>query len=130
MYKQISNSIEISVTPEYLDEQSIPEEYYYVWAYHITIQNLGLRPVTLKSRYWEIVDSNGKKQVVEGEGVIGKQPTIKPGERFSYSSGTPLNSTSGIMKGNYKMLSDDGQEFLAKIPSFSLDLPLRNNKLN
>ena len=130
MYRQISNSIEISVTPEYLDEQSIPEEYYYVWAYHITIQNLGLRPVTLKSRYWEIVDSNGKKQVVEGEGVIGKQPTIKPGERFSYSSGTPLNSTSGIMKGNYKMLSDDGQEFLAKIPSFSLDLPLRNNKLN
>tara|TARA_B100001093_G_scaffold446059_1_gene450042 strand:+ start:1314 stop:1706 length:393 start_codon:yes stop_codon:yes gene_type:complete len=130
MYKQISNSIEISVTPEYLDEQSIPEEYYYVWAYHITIQNLGLRPVTLKSRYWEIVDSNGKKQVVEGEGVIGKQPTIKPGERFSYSSGTPLNSTSGIMKGNYKMLSDDGQEFLAKIPSFSLDLPLRNKKLN
>lgn len=130
MYKQISNSIEISVTPEYLDGQSIPEEYYYVWAYHITIQNLGLRPVTLKSRYWEIVDSNGKKQVVEGEGVIGKQPTIKPGERFSYSSGTPLNSTSGIMKGNYKMLSDDGQEFLAKIPSFSLDLPLRNKKLN
>lgn len=130
MYKQVSRSIEISVTPEYLDEQSIPEEYYHVWAYHVTIENLGIRPVTLKSRYWEIIDSQGRRQEVEGKGVIGKQPKIKPGDKFTYTSGTPLNSTSGIMKGNYKMQLDDGEEFLAKIPSFSLDLPLDNKKLN
>ena len=130
MYKQVSNSIEISVTPEYLAEQSIPEEYYHVWAYHVTIENLGVKPVTLKSRYWEIIDSNGKKQEVEGKGVIGKQPTIKPGDRFTYTSGTPLNSTSGIMSGSYKMESEDGNQFLAKIPSFSLDLPLPTKKLN
>jgi ApaG protein len=118
------------VIPEYLDDQSIPEEYYYVWAYHVTIENLGIKSVTLKSRYWEIIDSNGKKQEVEGKGVIGKQPTIKPGGKFTYTSGTPLNATSGIMKGNYKMQLDDGEEFLAKIPSFSLDLPLDNKKLN
>tara|TARA_B110000858_G_scaffold187106_1_gene230995 strand:- start:413 stop:805 length:393 start_codon:yes stop_codon:yes gene_type:complete len=130
MYKQVSRSIEISVTPEYLDEQSIPEEYYHVWAYHVTIENLGIRPVTLKSRYWEIIDSQGRRQEVEGKGVIGKQPKIKPGDKFTYTSGTPLNSTSGIMKGNYKMQLDDGEEFLAKIPSFSLDLPLDSKKLN
>ena len=130
MYKQVSNSIEISVTPEYLAEQSIPEEYYHVWAYHVTIENLGVKPVTLKSRYWKIIDSNGKKQEVEGKGVIGKQPTIKPGDRFKYTSGTPLNSTSGIMSGSYKMESEDGNQFLAKIPSFSLDLPLPTKKLN
>ena len=130
MYKQVSNSIEISVTPEYLAEQSIPEEYYHVWAYHVTIENLGVKPVTLKSRYWEIIDSNGKKQEVEGKGVIGRQPTIKPGDRFTYTSGTPLNSTSGIMSGSYKMESEDGNQFLAKIPSFSLDLPLPTKKLN
>ena len=130
MYKQVSNSIEISVIPEYLAEQSIPEEYYHVWAYHVTIENLGVKPVTLKSRYWEIIDSNGKKQEVEGKGVIGKQPTIKPGDRFTYTSGTPLNSTSGIMSGSYKMESEDGNQFLAKIPSFSLDLPLPTKKLN
>ena len=130
MYKQVSRSIEISVTPEYLDEQSIPEEYYHVWAYHVTIENLGIKPVTLKSRYWEIIDSQGRKQEVEGKGVIGKQPKIKPGDKFTYTSGTPLNSTSGIMKGNYKMQLDDGEEFLAKIPSFSLDLPLDSKKPN
>ena len=130
MYKQVSRSIEISVTPEYLDEQSIPEEYYHVWAYHVTIENLGIKPVTLKSRYWEIIDSQGRRREVEGKGVIGKQPKIKPGDKFTYTSGTPLNSTSGIMKGNYKMQLDDGEEFLAKIPSFSLDLPLDNKKLN
>ena len=130
MYNQVSRSIKISVIPEYLDDQSIPEEYYYVWAYHVTIENLGIKSVTLKSRYWEIIDSNGKKQEVEGKGVIGKQPTIKPGGKFTYTSGTPLNATSGIMKGNYKMQLDDGEEFLAKIQSFSLDLPLGNKKLN
>jgi len=96
----------------------------------VTIENLGIKSVKLKSRYWEIIDSNGKKQEVEGKGVIGKQPTIKPGGKFTYTSGTPLNATSGIMKGNYKMQLDDGEEFLAKIPSFSLDLPLGNKKLN
>jgi len=131
MYTKTTKKINITVNPYFLEDQSEPEDQHYVWAYQVTINNLGKESVKLKNRYWKIIDSNGTKQEVKGEGVVGEQPTLNPGEKFEYTSGTPLSTPSGFMEGYYEMETKNGSRFEASIPQFSLDSPFINsNKLN
>jgi len=123
MYTATTHSIMITVEPTYLDNESRPRRNRYVWAYHVTIENRGVEPVQLKSRYWKITDSLGRTQEVRGEGVIGEQPIIPPGQSYEYASGTPLSTPSGIMMGSYYMETSDGRTLEIDIPAFSLDSP-------
>lgn len=123
MYRAVTHGIQVTVTPAYLEEQSAPEKGRYFWSYTVEIVNLGGEPVKLRSRYWHIRDANGRVQEVRGDGVIGKQPTIPPGERFEYTSGCPLETPGGIMSGQYQMQGPDGRLFAVEIPAFSLDSP-------
>ncbi len=123
MYKKVTRAISIAVEPTYLDNQSSPEDDYFVWAYTVNIENTGDETVQLRTRYWKITDANGQIQEVRGEGVIGEQPVLQPGESFEYTSGTPLHTSSGIMVGAYQMATGDGEMFNVDIPAFSLDSP-------
>ncbi|MGC6472970.1 MAG: Co2+/Mg2+ efflux protein ApaG [Parvibaculales bacterium] len=123
MYEAITRDIKISVETKFIAEQSDPEENYFVWAYRITIENIGHETVQLISRHWRITDALGRLQEVKGDGVIGEQPVIEPGASFTYSSGTPLNTPSGFMVGTYQMHTEDGNRFDAEVPGFSLDSP-------
>lgn len=115
--------IEVSVQSDYLPEQSQPSDEHYVFAYTVVIQNKGLQAARLLNRHWVIADANGKVQEVRGEGVVGKQPHLKPGESYRYTSGTVLETPVGSMHGSYEMLADDGTRFDADIRPFSLALP-------
>tara|TARA_B100001123_G_C14765407_1_gene810462 strand:- start:262 stop:654 length:393 start_codon:yes stop_codon:yes gene_type:complete len=130
MFSKTTKNINISVKPYYLEEQSEPDEHHYVWAYQITINNLGEKTVQLKKRFWEITDSNGSKKEVTGAGVVGEQPILRPGEKYEYTSGTPLSTPSGFMEGYYEMETTDGNKFDASIPLFSLDSPHISNQIN
>ncbi len=121
MYTKTTQDIKVTVQPIYLPEYSVPEDEHYVWAYAVQVENFSEQDIQLINRYWHITDAHGEIQEVHGEGVIGKQPTIKAGESFEYASGTMLHSPSGIMKGHYEMQTKDGTEFIIEIPSFSLD---------
>ena len=123
LYEKTTANITVTVEPVYLAEQSRPDNHHYVWAYRVRIYNRGTEAVQLHSRYWRITDSNGAVQEVEGEGVVGKQPLLQPGESFEYTSGTPLNTPGGIMLGHYRMRRRNGEDFLIDIPAFSLDSP-------
>lgn len=123
MFSATTRTIRVDVDPRYLEDQSDPEESYFVWAYTVVIRNEGSEPVQLKNRYWQITDARGHVHEVRGEGVVGEQPVIAPGEAFQYTSGTPLATPSGIMLGNYEMLSEQGDRFEVDIPAFSLDCP-------
>ncbi len=123
MYSSITRSVRVTVNPIYLDEQSAPEENHYIWAYQVEIENLGQDVVQLLTRHWQITDSLGRMQEVRGAGVVGEQPILKPGERFRYTSGTPLPTPSGIMAGTYGMETASGEHFDVEIPAFSLDSP-------
>jgi len=122
-YERTTNGISVTVEPQYLDDRSRPDEGYFVWAYTVTIVNNGLRTVTLKTRYWKIVDANGRVQEVRGAGVVGEQPTLEPGGSFRYTSGAPLATPSGFMSGAYQMETEDGEPINVDIPAFSLDSP-------
>ncbi len=115
--------IEIEVQTTFVEEQSAPELDRYVFAYTITIRNAGEQAVRLISRHWIITDANGKVQEVKGLGVVGEQPYLRPGEAFQYTSGTVLETPVGSMEGSYQMLADDGTEFEAPIPPFTLSVP-------
>ena len=130
MYTKTTKNINITVNPYFLEDQSEPDDQHYVWAYQVTINNLSKEIVQLKNRYWKIIDANGTKQEVKGEGVVGEQPILNPGERFEYTSGTPLSTSSGFMEGHYEMETKNGSKFKATIPQFSLDTPFTSNKLN
>ncbi len=130
MYTKTTKKISITVNPYYLEDQSEPDDQHYVWAYQVTINNLGEERVQLKNRYWKIIDSNGEKQEVRGEGVVGEQPILNPGEQYEYTSGTPLTTPSGFMEGYYEMETKNGFIFEASIPLFSLDSPFTSTKLN
>ncbi len=123
MYSETTRSIQVTVEPAYLDEQSEPDEDRYVWSYSIRIENRGAETVQLRHRYWHITDARGRTQEVHGAGVIGEQPVLKPGETFEYTSGTPLPTPSGIMLGSYEMETRTGEMFDVKVPPFSLDRP-------
>ncbi len=130
MYAETTRGIRVQVRPIYLDEQSEPDDGYFVWAYCVTIENQGAETVQLINRYWHITDGNGRVQEVRGPGVVGEQPVLAPGESFEYTSGTPLSSPSGIMVGSYEMVTTDGRRFEVSIPAFSLDTPDRRASLN
>jgi len=117
------NKILVEATPFFIAEQSVPENDRYVFAYTITITNKGTVSAQLLNRYWLITDSNGKIQEVRGDGVIGEQPYLKPGEMFRYTSGAVLETPVGTMQGQYTMHSDDGENFNANIPQFTLSIP-------
>jgi len=116
-------AIEVQVETDYIQEQSIPEKNRYVFAYTITITNIGSMPAKLLRRHWIITDANNKIQEVHGDGVIGEQPHLKPGQSFRYTSGTMLETPVGCMEGTYNMIADDELEFDAAIPIFSLATP-------
>jgi len=117
------HAIEVVVATRYLDDQSVPEDDRYVFAYTIRIQNIGRVPAQLVSRHWIITDANGKVQEVQGEGVVGEQPWLQPGEHFEYTSGAVLETSLGTMRGSYQMLADDGTRFDAVIDPFTLSIP-------
>lgn len=114
---------QVEVETAYIEEQSDPEQNRYVFSYTITIHNGGSVAAKLLSRHWIITDADGKIQEVEGEGVVGEQPHLEPGERFRYTSGTVLETPVGSMQGSYHMIADDGVEFDASIAPFTLAIP-------
>ncbi len=123
MYEETTRTIRVTVKPVYLDDQSSPSDDHYVWAYHVRIENLGAETVRLRNRHWRITDAKGRVHEVRGAGVVGEQPVLRPGEMFEYTSGTPLDTPSGIMVGDYAMETEDGERFTVAIPAFSLDSP-------
>lgn len=130
MFTETTQNITVNVLPVYIDERSDPENNQYFWAYRIVIENNSGKTVQLISRYWHITDANGRIEEVRGEGVVGEQPIMKDGEEYAYTSGCPLTTPSGIMKGCYTMCKDTGEKFEIKIPAFSLDLPDLSPSLN
>lgn len=123
MYSEVTHSIRITVEPTFLEDQSAPEDFHYFWAYQVTIENLGRETVQLLRRHWQITDSMGNFHEVKGDGVVGEQPVLEPGESFEYTSGTPLATPSGIMFGSYQMVNELGSRFDVSVPAFSLDSP-------
>jgi ApaG protein len=119
----VRHRISIDVETAYLDDQSEPREQRYVFAYTITIRNEGEVPAKLLTRHWIITDANGRVQEVRGDGVVGEQPYLKPGQGFRYSSGAVLETPVGTMQGSYQMIADDGAQFDAPIAAFRLAMP-------
>jgi ApaG protein len=117
------HKIRIDVETNYLGEQSDPREQRYVFAYTITILNEGGQPATLLRRHWIITDANGGVKEVRGDGVVGEQPRLEPGQGFRYSSGAILQTPVGTMQGSYQMIDADGEPFEAPIPMFRLAMP-------
>jgi ApaG protein len=118
-----ANSITVDVQSEFIEGQSNPKEKRYVFAYTITIANTGTVPAKLLTRHWLITDANGEIQEVRGDGVVGAQPHLKPGQSFRYTSGTVIETPVGAMQGSYQMVADNGEEFDALIAPFSLAVP-------
>lgn len=129
-YTAETDGVLVKVRPSYLAGQSDPEAGRWVWAYQVEIVNLTGSPLQLMSRHWIITDAAGHVEEVHGPGVIGQQPVILPGESYSYASGCPLPTPSGLMVGSYEMRDAQGQVFEASIPAFSLDVPGNRRTLN
>lgn len=130
MYRETTRAIQVTVEPTFVEAESSPDEGRFFWAYKIEIINLGEEVVRLRSRHWRITDANGRVEEVRGAGVVGKQPLIKPGETFAYTSGCPLTTSSGIMVGTYQMQNESGEMFSIAIPAFSLDVPDQRRTMN
>ena len=130
MYEATTENIRVIVRPQFLEGQSNPDENKFVWAYNVTVENRGQETVTLLTRHWIITDGLGRRQDVRGEGVVGEQPRLGPGESFEYTSGCPLNTPSGMMVGSYGMISAAGRPFEIAIPAFSLDSPHDQHSVN
>jgi ApaG protein len=129
-YEQMTRGVRIRVSPEYSEDQSTPEEGYYFWTYTVDITNESEISVQLKSRVWRITDGVGRTEEVRGPGVVGQTPVIPAGQSFTYTSGCPLPTPSGIMVGSYQMTDDDGNMFDVAIPPFSLDSPYAIRSVN
>ncbi len=117
------NKVLVEAKPQYLEAQSAPEQNRFVFAYTITITNVGSVPARLLTRHWLITDANGKVQEVNGEGVVGEHPHLNPGDSFRYTSAAMIETPVGVMQGKYQMLSDTGESFSAAIPQFTLSIP-------
>ena len=123
-YTAVTSDIQVKVEPFYLEDESRPEDNAFVWAYRVCITNIGTRTVQLIGRTWVITDGGGRTIEVEGAGVVGEQPLLEPGESFDYTSGTPLETATGFMRGTYHMVvAATGEPFDVVIPIFSLDSP-------
>ena len=123
MYKATTQGIRVCVEPRFVEEESQPERRKFFFAYTVEITNMSITRVQLRSRHWRIIDGDGNVQEVRGAGVVGEQPTLGPGETFTYTSGCPLTTPDGTMQGSYTMIADSGETFRAEIPAFSLDSP-------
>ena len=123
MYRAVTRRIEVTVEPDFLPERSSVAKSEYFWSYSIVITNTGAETVQLQTRHWIIIDATGHRHEFRGEGVVGEQPVLRPGERFEYTSGVPLRTASGIMTGRYQMVSQSGEHFEIEVPTFSLDSP-------
>jgi ApaG protein len=130
MYRAVTRQIEVTVEPNFMPERSSPESSRYFWSYTVVITNSGDKTVQLRTRHWIITDASGQRQEVKGEGVVGEQPVLAPGERFEYTSGVPLTTPSGFMTGRYQMVSETGERFEIEVPTFSLDSPSEKRVLN
>jgi ApaG protein len=129
MYRALTRSIEVTVTPRFVADRSSPQNGYYFWAYTIEITNHSPETVQLKTRHWRITDGLGRLQEVQGAGVVGEEPVLKPGESFEYTSGVPLPTSTGFMAGTYGMISGDNS-FDIEVPAFSLDAPDEERVIN
>jgi len=123
MTDQTLHNIKVEVETQFIENQSEPDDDRYVFSYTITIRNEGALPAQLLSRHWVITDAHGHVQEVRGEGVVGEQPHLNPGEGFQYTSGAMIATPVGSMHGSYQMLADNGDEFDAEIPDFTLAIP-------
>ncbi|MBP1473745.1 Co2+/Mg2+ efflux protein ApaG [Frateuria sp. MAH-13] len=123
MNPKASYTIDVQVETRFVPDQSKPHDNRYVFAYTVTLHNAGDVPARLLTRHWVITDANGKVEEVRGEGVVGDQPWMRPGDRYQYSSGAVLDTAVGTMRGSYQMLADDGTRFEAPIAPFTLSIP-------
>jgi len=123
MYQAETHGVRVTASPRFMDSESTPDQGRYFWAYSIEIENRSPRRVQLLTRHWLITDGRGEVHEVRGEGVIGQQPVLQPGERFNYTSGCPLMTPDGSMRGFYLMLGEDGARFEVEVPLFPLDSP-------
>jgi ApaG protein len=123
MSEAITRGVRITVEADFLPERSDPQNGEFFFIYHVTIENHGDEPVKLVSRHWVITDAMGKEQEVRGPGVVGKQPHLRPGESFEYTSACPLSTQIGSMYGSYQMITDGGETFDAEIAPFTLAIP-------
>ena len=130
MYRAVTRQIEVTVEPRFMPERSSADRSQYFWSYSIVITNSGPETVQLRTRHWIITDAAGRKQEIRGEGVIGEQPVLAPGESFEYTSGVPLPTASGFMTGRYQMEAENGERFEIDVPTFSLDSPDNKRVLN
>lgn len=130
MYSEVTGAIRVSVMPQYRPDHSDPDNHRYFWAYSVRIENNGAADVSLRARHWRITDALGREQRVDGPGVVGEQPLIRPGASYEYTSGTPLGTSSGFMSGYYDMMGEDGSIFTVSVPSFALDLPDKATRPN
>lgn len=117
------NKVLVEAQPQYIEAQSAPEQNRFVFAYTVTITNVGTVSARLLTRHWLITDANGKVQEVNGEGVVGEHPYLSPGDSFRYTSAAMIETPVGVMQGKYQMQSDDGESFAAPIPKFTLSIP-------
>jgi ApaG protein len=129
-YEEITRNIRIAVEPNFLEEQSEPDEGRFLWAYRVTIENQSDMAVQLLSRYWRITDARGRVREVRGDGVIGEQPVIAPGRAYEYTSGAPLETPSGFMTGTYHMRASTGESFEVGIPMFALESPYEQRRMH
>ncbi len=127
MSKEINRGIQVKVKSFHIPERSRPDQNYYFFAYQVTISNLGSRTAQLVSRKWIITDAEGHVETVEGLGVVGEQPVLKPGDSFQYTSFCPLKTPVGSMHGEYRMVGEDEEQFEAEIAPFSLAVPTAVN---
>ena len=129
-YSMTTSGIKVTAEPQFLPEETDAEAHRYFWAYTIAIVNLRPDTVELLTRHWEIINAHGTVQTVDGDGVVGEQPVLKAGESFEYTSGCPLGTPSGIMRGHYVMQTGTGERFTVAIPAFSLDMPGAGQRIN
>jgi len=130
VYEKTTHGFRITVEPLFLADKSDPDLNRYVWAYHVVIENQSRQTYQLLTRHWRITDGNGTVQEVRGDGVVGEQPVLIPGDSFEYTSGTPLNTPSGIMVGSYQLESETGDRLDVAVPAFSLDSPHERSRVH
>ncbi|MES2677911.1 MAG: Co2+/Mg2+ efflux protein ApaG [Pseudomonadota bacterium] len=129
-YKSNTSGVEVLVSPEYVDSQVRNNNSFFVWAYHVEIENKSSETLQLVNRYWKIIDETGVVQEISGLGAVGEQPILAPNDNFKYSSGVHLRHPSGIMSGHYGMKRPNGEIIKVEIPAFSLDVPSLQSVVN
>jgi ApaG protein len=130
VYEAVTRGVTVRVRPTFLPQESDPHENRYLWGYLVEIENRGDETIQLVTRHWIITDALNRTEEVRAEGVVGEQPTLKPGEAWRYNSFCPLTTPSGAMRGSYQMLTDGGEMFDVAIPEFSLHLPDATKRMN